>query len=52
MESAYVRSTQEVLGHFQVTEDRGLSDDEVKQQLEKYGKNGTRSHTLCADTPA
>ncbi|KAK0650066.1 Calcium-transporting ATPase sarcoplasmic/endoplasmic reticulum type [Lasiodiplodia hormozganensis] len=39
MESAYVRTTQEVLSHFQVTEAHGLSDDRAKEQQQKYGKN-------------
>ncbi|GME32568.1 Calcium-transporting p-type ATPAse [Neofusicoccum parvum] len=39
MESAYVRSTLDVLSHFQVTETHGLDDERVKQQQQKFGKN-------------
>lgn len=52
MESAYVRSTLDVLSHFQVTETHGLDDERVKQQQQKFGKNGTRhTHSLCAGAP-
>lgn len=40
MESAYVKSAQDVLRHFDVDEQSGLSDSRVQQQLSKFGKNG------------
>ena len=41
MEDAYARSTKEVLNFFGVQESKGLSDNQVKAALEKYGRNGT-----------
>lgn len=40
MENAHCKSTEEVLQHFKVDESTGLSDDQVKRALEKYGPNG------------
>lgn len=41
MEASYLRSTQEVLEYFQVTEQNGLSDLSVQKATTKYGRNGT-----------
>jgi len=40
MESAFTNSTQDVLAHFNVTEQKGLSEQAVLASREKYGKNG------------
>ncbi|KAL1304849.1 hypothetical protein AAFC00_003774 [Neodothiora populina] len=39
MDNAYVRSVQDVLGHFDVTEQAGLSEAQVTASREKHGKN-------------
>ncbi|KAH8657435.1 hypothetical protein BGZ60DRAFT_434405 [Tricladium varicosporioides] len=39
MESAYTKSTSEVLKHFSVSESQGLSEAQVKASREKYGRN-------------
>ncbi|KAI7113430.1 calcium ATPase, partial [Hortaea werneckii] len=39
MDNAYVRSSKEVLEHFNVSEQAGLSDITVTASLQKYGKN-------------
>ncbi len=41
MDDAFVRSPSEVLKHFKVSEDRGLSSERVKTQRETFGPNGT-----------
>ncbi len=41
MENAYTRTPTEVLKHFQVTEEKGLSEQQVKSLREQHGKNGT-----------
>jgi P-type Ca2+ transporter type 2A len=41
MDNAYVRSPREVLEHFNVNEDAGLSDMAAAAAQQKYGKNGT-----------
>lgn len=43
MENAYAKETAEVLSYFGVTEDTGLSPDQVKKSLDKYGFNGEES---------
>lgn len=43
MEGAYVRSAQDVLGHFKVSEQSGLSATAVVANREKYGENGENS---------
>ena len=43
MEAAYLSTPEEVLRHFQVTEQDGLSDRQVKQALATFGRNGTVS---------
>ena len=40
MENAYTKTPEEVLKHFQVTETKGLSEQQVKSLREKHGKNG------------
>ena len=40
MEDAYTKSTEEVLKGFNVSENLGLSQDEVKRNRLKYGPNG------------
>lgn len=48
MDNAFTRTPQEVLAHFQVTEQQGLSSQAVVASKEKYGRNGmipgTRDH--------
>ena len=45
MEQAWTKSNKEVLKYFNVEEDSGYSDDQVKRAQEKYGPNG-KSNTL------
>ncbi|TSY98078.1 Sarcoplasmic/endoplasmic reticulum calcium ATPase 1 [Bagarius yarrelli] len=40
MEDAHTKSASEVLKHFDVNENTGLTTDQVKLSLEKYGPNG------------
>ncbi len=39
MENSHAKSVDEVLAYFEVDEEHGLSDDQVKRQHEKYGFN-------------
>ena len=39
MEGAFVRSARDVLGHFRVSEQTGLTAKGVMANREKYGKN-------------
>ncbi|KAF2474807.1 calcium ATPase [Lindgomyces ingoldianus] len=39
MENAYTKTPSEALRHFQVTEAKGLSEQQVRSLREKYGKN-------------
>jgi Ca2+ transporting ATPase len=41
MESAFSKSTEEVLKHFSVTETKGLSEAQINAYREKHGRNGT-----------
>ena len=43
MEGAYIRSAQDVLGHFKVAEQSGLSAKAVLANREKYGENCERN---------
>jgi len=43
MDDAYVRSTSEVLDHFHVSEQSGLSDKQVISSEARYGRNGMNS---------
>ena len=40
MDNAFVRSPRDVLEHFNVTQDAGLSSGKVEASRQKYGKNG------------
>lgn len=40
MEAAHSKTTEECLAYFGVSETTGLSPDQVKRHLEKYGPNG------------
>lgn len=40
MDNAYVRSTQDVLDQFGVTEQAGLSESQVVSSRQKHGRNG------------
>lgn len=40
MDLAWTKSKDEVLKYFEVDEERGLSDSQVKRYQEKYGPNG------------
>jgi Ca2+ transporting ATPase len=41
MESAFSKTTGEVLKHFSVTETKGLSEAQINASREKHGRNGT-----------
>ena len=51
MEAAHSKTTEECLAYFGVSETTGLTPDQVKRHLEKYGHNGkcplmdTHTHT-------
>lgn len=40
MDLAWTKSKEECLRYFNVEEDKGYSDDQVKRAQEKYGPNG------------
>lgn len=40
MENAHIKETGDVLSYFGVTEDTGLTPEQVKKNLNKYGYNG------------
>lgn len=40
MENAHIKESADVLSYFGVTEDTGLSPEQVKKNLDKYGFNG------------
>lgn len=40
MENAHIKESGDVLSYFGVTEDTGLSPEQVKKNLNKYGYNG------------
>lgn len=40
MEASYLASTKEALDYFQVSEQSGLTDSQVRQSTENYGRNG------------
>lgn len=46
MEDAHTRTVEEVLEQFKVDEESGLTDEQVKKGLEKYGPNGEKSSFL------
>ena len=41
MESAYAKQPSEVLAHFGVTMEKGLTAQAVEEQRAKFGRNGT-----------
>lgn len=41
MEASYLSSPEEALRYFDVTEQDGLSDAQVRHATDKYGRNGT-----------
>jgi Ca2+ transporting ATPase len=45
MENAYTKTPAEALRYFQVTEDKGLSEQQVRTLREKHGKNGMLDKT-------
>ena len=48
MEAAWTRTPEDVLAHFQVDQDTGLSAAHVAKNQEVYGKNGAGSEMLRA----
>jgi Ca2+ transporting ATPase len=40
MDASWTRTPEEVLKYFNVEEDKGYSEDQVKRAQEKYGPNG------------
>lgn len=46
MENAFVRSPQDVLKHFNVTEQSGYSSSAVEGARKKYGKNGMHNDII------
>jgi Ca2+ transporting ATPase len=41
METAYTKTPAQALKHFGVTEEKGLSEQQVQSLRAKHGKNGT-----------
>lgn len=41
MEAAYLSSAEDALRHFEVNESHGLSERQIRQAVEKFGRNGT-----------
>jgi Ca2+ transporting ATPase len=50
MENAYTKTPAEVLRHFQVTEEKGLSEQQVRSLREKHGKNCRRRKQCIGET--
>ena len=48
MEAAWTRTPEDVLEHFQVDQNTGLSAAHVAKNQEVYGKNGTNPEMLSA----
>ena len=46
MDNSYLCSTEQALEHFQVDEQEGLSEQQVRRSLDKYGRNGTVHHHI------
>lgn len=46
MENAHTRESADVLSYFGVTEDTGLTPEQVKKNLDKYGFNGEGSKEM------
>jgi hypothetical protein len=52
MEAAHSKTTEECLAYFGVSETTGLTPDQVKRHLEKYGPNGKwPSRASCVPQP-
>jgi Ca2+ transporting ATPase len=49
MDNAYTKTPAEALRHFDVTEEKGLSQQQVATLRAKHGKNGTWPR-ICAHT--
>ncbi|EPQ10234.1 Sarcoplasmic/endoplasmic reticulum calcium ATPase 1 [Myotis brandtii] len=49
MEAAHSKSTEECLAYFGVSETTGLTPDQVKRHIEKYGPNGKSLWELVAE---
>lgn len=47
MENAHTKSATEVLDHFGVNENTGLTLEQVKVHFEKYGPNGEWLRDMC-----
>lgn len=45
MENAHMKESEDILSHFGVTEETGLSPEQVKKNLDKYGFNGEGEKT-------
>lgn len=46
MDASYLSSTEKALEYFQVNEQQGLSEQQVRISLDKYGRNGTVYHHI------
>ena len=46
MEAAHMKSVDELLKYFKVSDTEGLSQEVVEESLEKYGLNGKQLFTL------
>ncbi|KAI9686689.1 MAG: hypothetical protein M1820_010576 [Bogoriella megaspora] len=51
MDNAFVKTAQDALAHFQVTEESGLSTVRLKEQIQKYGRNGCEALPEDPPTP-
>lgn len=45
MEHAHAKNVEEILASFNVDESVGLTDDQIKKAIEKYGPNGEYSRS-------
>lgn len=43
MDLAHAKTVDEIIGHFGVDPERGLTDEQVRRAQEKYGPNGERT---------
>jgi hypothetical protein len=51
MEYSYTSTQKEVLAHFKVSEDGGLSEEQVLKQRERHGCNGTSALSELSYSP-
>ena len=51
MEASYLASPKKALEQFQVSELDGLTDEQVGQARERYGRNGTLAQGSCSNSP-